>query len=37
MAVRNALEKNFGEMSTDDGHNVISVKRRTDMSMELDF
>ena len=29
--------KNFGEMSTDDGHKVISVEKRTDMSMGLDF
>ena len=29
--------KNIGEMPTDDGHKVISVERRTGMSMGLDF
>ena len=29
--------KNFGEMSTDDRHRLISVERKTDMSMGLDF
>ena len=29
--------KNFGEMSTDDGHKVYSVEKRTNMSMGLEF
>ena len=29
--------QNFGEMSSDDGHNVISVEKRANMSMGLDF
>ena len=28
--------KNFGKMSTDDEHKVISVEKGTDMSMRLD-
>ena len=28
---------NFGEMSTDDGHKFISVEKRANMSMGLDF
>ena len=29
--------KNFGDMSTDDGHKVISVEKRTNMSVGLNF
>ena len=29
--------KNFGEMSTHDGHKVISVEKRTKMRVGLDF